>query len=134
MPVIASSCRKPALLCLFLMALGPWGAAHAQCMLGGTTTQMFGNTISVIQYFPGPENCSLVSSNAQFCFPSDMAMKVSVTFGLQASANLTATTAPFCEWNCDCGTARIDGSDGLPVELLEFEIDDSSSETDEPEK
>ena len=46
------------------------------------------------------------------------------TTALTAMALSTTTTASYCQWECDCGagpeTLRIDRSDGLPVELLEF--------------
>lgn len=49
------------------------------------------------------------------------------TVGLRAMALSTTTTASYCQWECDCGagpeTLRIDRSDGLPVELLEYGID-----------
>ena len=32
--------------------------------------------------------------------------------------------SPFCVWNCGvCGTIQTTSADGLPVELLEFEIE-----------
>jgi hypothetical protein len=41
----------------------------------------------------------------------------------------TASTAPYCSWECRgnyptiCANPRIDSSDGLPVELLDFSIE-----------
>jgi len=35
-----------------------------------------------------------------------------------------SVTMAFCQITCDCGTLRMDESHGLPVELLEFGVDD----------
>lgn len=45
----------------------------------------------------------------------------------------TGTAAPYCQWSCPCGTVRIDGSDGLPVELLEFSVASDENAAGRPE-
>ena len=35
----------------------------------------------------------------------------------------TTGPSPFCSWVCNCGTITVDGSDGLPVELMDFSIE-----------
>ncbi len=35
----------------------------------------------------------------------------------------TGATMAYCQVTCDCGVLRIDVSDGLPVELMGFDID-----------
>ena len=77
--------------------------------------------------------CSTTSSNAQDCGKSTAVKKAAKgvnTNGLRALANTGLTTMPFCQWQCDCGagpeTFRIDGGDGLPVELMDFSIEESA--------
>ena len=52
-----------------------------------------------------------------------------------ASGVTTNPTPRSCQWNCApaCGTQLIDNSNGLPVELMEFSIDeeDAQDETDD---
>ena len=31
--------------------------------------------------------------------------------------------SPYCSWVCNCGIITVDGSDGLPVELMDFSIE-----------
>ncbi len=42
---------------------------------------------------------------------------------LVAAQPLTGMGPGYCQMNCDCGTFRIDDTQGLPVELLDFEVD-----------
>lgn len=35
----------------------------------------------------------------------------------------TPVTMAFCQITCECGTLRIDEGDGLPVELIEFDVE-----------
>lgn len=118
------------LLSGFLLSSGAW----AQCAISSTAVNpVGGSSVSILKYFTGAPVCNLVSSNnAGFCFPS----ATSSASTLLASAN-TMAASPSCNWVCNCGTASpavpftIDGGDGLPVELLEFSIDDGTDEAEE---
>ncbi len=67
-----------------------------------------------------------------------LAFRSSYEAGLQANWPLTAsnTTANGCTFNCDGGTCRVRGGDALPVELMEFSVEDEDSPgaiVDDPE-
>jgi len=96
--------------------------ANAQCSVSSVSsnTGTIGgmNYIWVSKYLSSSESCSLtMSMNVINCYP-DPGSSVS---SLGASAYTTAID-PSCGWNCGCGQVTIDGSDGLPVELLDFSI------------
>ncbi len=56
--------------------------------------------------------------NAFMCGPNEHGDTVTM---LSAFA-LPIMNHPRCEWFCDCRPVTIDGSDGLPVELLDFKV------------
>ena len=57
-------------------------------------------------------------------FPPTMTGAMNAGSYVSASANTTVTGA-FCAWNCNCGQVTVSSAnDGLPVELLEFEVDE----------
>ena len=93
----------------------------SQCMV--TNTLVVPGTVGspynrVYKDLNGTYVCSLVASNnASLCAPGPALPRNRLT----ASAN-TAATNPSCSFNCagGCGTVIIDGSDGLPVELMDF--------------
>ena len=64
-----------------------------------------------------------MTNNVIGCGPAGMNPGINAVW---ASA-YTAATSPSCDWVCECGPVTIDGSDGLPVELLGFEIDGEAS-------
>ena len=43
---------------------------------------------------------------------------------LVAAQPLTGMGPGYCQMTCDCGTFRIDDAQGLPVELMDFEVED----------
>ena len=47
---------------------------------------------------------------------------------LYARRPIGATAMAFCQVMCDCGLLRIDVSDGLPVELMDFSVDDDDDD------
>lgn len=68
--------------------------------------------------------CTLVmSNNVELCAP--MTATPTTLFG---TAYTTATN-PTCSWICACGTVTITGMDGLPVELMEFDVVDEGDDT-----
>ena len=75
--------------------------------------------------------CSFVTSNfAALCNPGGMV----ATTRLIASATGTGLTmSPSCQWNCvGCGTITTSAAnDGLPVELMDFRIEDGDTGGDQ---
>ena len=110
----------PALL--LFCALARPGAVKAECMYASTNVLMPGGTMTILveKYLTMKANCASIPTqmNAVDCNPGTM---VHYTDLLSGEA-MTATVSPNCAWNCDCGTVTIDGSDGLPVELLDFKV------------
>lgn len=105
--------------------LGISPRAEAQCAVTTTMVNTFGTAISVYKNLSVPATCmSLMNQNVNACFPTASPNNTTI---LVASAN-TMAMMPSCSWSCMCGTATItvvtDSSDGLPVELLEFSVDD----------
>ncbi len=101
--------------------------ARAQCNTTGNpnmTTFPTGPTIVITKYLTAATTCTGTVSTALACYPSNGEVVTGLTF-LVASA-LTATVNPVCQWNCGCGTVTTDTGDGLPVELMDFEIEASS--------
>ncbi len=79
----------------------------------------------IIKYLPSPEQCRLTGRNAFFCSPGSGSTYS--TTQLFATAH-SVTANPYCHWSCWCGTGApphvtIDGSDGLPVELMGFSVE-----------
>ena len=101
--------------------------ASAQCSVTYTYQGMYtmgGMDVNFIQkYLSTSESCSLtMSASVIDCNPDPSASGVT----LSATAYAGATMA-LCAWNCGCGTVQIDGpNDGLPIELLEFQVDEGS--------
>lgn len=113
------SWRAPVLI----LACLPLGV-EAQCNVIMTTTFTVGPTMVVNKQLSAPALCVSTGMNAQTCYPGPVAMTLTV---LTAAANVTATVSPYCNWDCNCGTGApphviTDGSDGLPVELMEFSV------------
>jgi len=109
-------------------------AGEAQCVTTSFTqscfTTMSGSICFVIKDITGNNNCmSFMSMSVSNCFISPGAGR---TY-FQATAMLPTHVSPTCGAVCDCGTHVIDGSDGLPVELMGFsvetEADDRAPET-----
>ncbi len=65
------------------------------------------------------------------CAPTLNQMSSNVTYcgyivgqrRLHVSRPLTGPTMAYCQISCDCGVLRIDETDGLPVELMNFSVD-----------
>lgn len=82
------------------------------------------------QFYPsGAWNCNTTAMNGATCDIQPAAMG---TWRLRAFPGTTAMTVPpgqkYCQWECSCNgngpeAVRIDGSSGLPLELMEFTID-----------
>lgn len=122
MPIRKSTIWLAAVLILAALVGRP-APVGAQCVVTNTDTgsnvamtYMYVNKTLTAPYF-----CTLtMSMNVIACNLSGGAGTTNV---LSASAFNTAVN-PTCGWNCACGIVTIDGSDGLPVELMEFSVED----------
>lgn len=117
------------------LVLGP-AAVHAQCMVTSTFQNTYftgSTTFFVSKQLGGTYPCRLTARNARSCNPG-VTSSTNVSY-LSATA-VVATTNPFCNWVCDCGGGptliSINTSDGLPVELMEFDVNgkEEGGETD----
>ena len=129
----------PAPALVLVWALVPAvSASAAQCPTFtslGSGVAMGMNYIHVSKTFPASHSCYLTMyMNVFACFPGGQTPTgpmtgtpaVNVIF-LQASAFTTATN-PSCGWMCSgCGAVLIDGGNGLPVELMEFSVEEADS-------
>ena len=124
--------------------------APAQCVVTGTTngTDGMGNN-TAYKNVTNATKCQLTGfNNVVECNPGGA--PPTMTGATRMSGPLTATAAPmavnpFCNWKCDCpgslGTpgvytvqVTISGPDGgLPVELMDFEIEDGEESGDDAE-
>lgn len=106
-----------------LAAMSVPGVVKAQCMVMSTNVLMPGTmTVLIEKYLSNSYSCMSVATmmNALDCNPGAAG---SFTSLLSAEA-VTATMDPACSWVCTgCGNVTIDGSDGLPVELLEYSVE-----------
>jgi hypothetical protein len=114
----------PVLLLLVGLLLQP-APLEAQCSVATTQIMTLGTIMVVYKILNGPYNCGTTMMNALFCNPTAM----TGTSFLHASA-MAATMNPSCAWTCTgtgggtCATVTIDVNDGLPVELMEFSVED----------
>ena len=126
--------RKSSFRTLFLLALISLFALPlplgSQCMTAITAMGTSGTPAYVYigKSATNANTCTLTMfMNAFGCFPGNQFPPVTGVTGmggmLTASAYTTATN-PSCGWVCDCGAITIDTGDGLPVELMGFEIED----------
>ncbi len=132
-PRKSSLWRFPVLMLVCLLA-SPVGV-RSQCVVTNTTSTAFLPTLGVTKTLSAATPCVSTGNNAFSCFPNTSVMTVSM---LNAVIITTATTMAFCNWDCGCdaGTppdVTIDGSDGLPVELMDFGFEDEESQDFNPE-
>ncbi len=103
-------------------------SVEAQCVVTNTSIDMPGTITTVVtKSLSAATNCTSVPTqmNAVDCNPG--AGGASTDY-LTADA-MAATMNPRCVWVCGCGTTMnpgvtIDASDGLPVELMDFAVED----------
>ena len=122
----------PMLTLILVGALAAPVGLESQC---NTTGSPYVNTsiapyVTVRKYLTAPANCVRAPVvNASFCQPNITAPPPGpLVVTLSANAHTGNTASPYCAWTCTCGTAlnpgvRIDGSDGLPVELMDFSVE-----------
>lgn len=112
-------------------------AVNAQCNTTGVSMGTTGTPayIYVAKAISNANTCTLTMfMNVFACHPGGQPPVTGITrMGtmLTASAFTTATN-PSCGWVCNCGTAMNPGvtittADGLPVELMDFGIEDGAA-------
>lgn len=133
------SIRRPliSLILLFVsLSLLP-GIAMGQCVVTNTSINMpYGSgTTFVTKTLSAAAQCNVTGTGAGFgaaqCHPATTPLTTNVLQAVRSGSSLN----PFCNWECTCGTGAgphvttNGANDGLPVELLEFQIDDSDFAT-----
>ncbi len=97
---------------------------ESQCPVTSTTTDMPGTMITIVsKYLSLPYLCTSIPAqmNAVDCNPGVAGFVTT----LLTAERVTATMMAKCAWTCaGCGMVTIDGSDGLPVELMNFGFED----------
>lgn len=81
-------------------------------------------TINVTKTLSAAAACMTTAMNAYGCFPGAASFTTNML-----NATRMGTANPFCNWSCACGVGSaphvtINNSDGLPVELMDFAIED----------
>ncbi len=92
------------------------------CAVTSTSNQMIGNAYTILKFLGGFTNCTRTMNMAMTCSPAGPLS----TSGLlaRATTGTIATMSVSCGWTCGCGGVTTDGSDGLPVELMDFAVED----------
>lgn len=115
---------------LFLLMTLPVLSVAQECITNGAPYGLSnGTSVFITKFLTTSRKCALTNDNNAFCAPSATPPASGVAYSVMslfASAMNTAVS-PFCVWSCTTtmvtGCSQgIDGGDGLPVELLEFEI------------
>ncbi len=101
----------------------PWDAAP-DCGTGAPPFSMCDRNLAAAYACQAPVN----NGNGTVCNPASAA----ATFILAATqTNAAFQSSAFCSWNCTNGTGsatcRINLSDGLPIELMEFSVESSKA-------
>lgn len=131
-------------LCFLLAVLTYPPAIEAQCVRGAvmctnhaTLPQRTCSASVMCSGFPGTSTGTLLtagSNNVISCSPTSTTIFTPGTLMIVAVANPTAPTSRSCSWDWNSGYESITGSfsittaDGLPVELMDFSIDDPALE------
>jgi len=113
-----------ALLLVVMLQFAP-SSAEAQCGIHSEMFTTMGTSMFVFKKLTQTGKCAFtMSNNAIICDPL-LVQGSLYTRTLSALASGMAIS-PSCAWTCSCagvgGIITINGSDGLPVELLEFSI------------
>jgi len=126
-----------AALAVFVL-IGHGAPADAQCVT--TNVSSGASPMFIVKTISNANTCTLTMFNNADCFPGgNYPPTIGMTRMSVRMLPLSATpfmgfSNPSCGWACDCGAVTSNASDGLPVELMEFEIeDDESSESADDE-
>lgn len=102
--------------------------------MGPTCAPGGGGPYSVCSRIVYPSDaCFLDMNNSMgtICAETTLSTSAPVVVRLMAVQTMTSLQASaYCEWGCGVATCRIEMSDGLPVELMEFSVNDAESESD----
>ena len=108
------------------------GVAEAQCVQN-VQTSFNGTYQTVIKTLSRNMQCRKTTGVGATCYPNVVGF-VYVGTPAQISARVTISAPKAkCGWVCTCPgdggdqTITIDGSDGLPVELMSFSVDDEET-------
>lgn len=117
---------------LVALAIQAAPAGAQACTVTNTYVYMGATFNSVMKTLNGTYVCMYVTGmNASLCAPPATQPRMTVT----ASAAV-GTPMPSCQWTCTggCGTVTIDNTDGLPVELMEFDVEAAADAEDTAEQ
>ncbi len=145
-----NACRRCALSVVIVLLLGtalfPGTPARAQCMVPTDITSIFCYPYMGFMVTMTVRGCfanlvhitNTMTMEYLNCMPSPIGTDSSnLTYcgyimgqrRLLALRPYTGTpTMAHCQITCDCGVLRIDEGDGLPVELLDFGIEDDDED------
>ena len=127
-----------AALAVFVL-IGHGAPADAQCVTSITSSGGGPTATFIAKAVTNATMCTLTAFNDADCHPGGNYPPVIGVMLTTPNVYLSATrymgmSNPSCGWTCDCGAVTSNASDGLPVELMEFEIeDDESSESADDE-
>jgi hypothetical protein len=113
----------PIIVLTLLLTLPP--EVGSQCTVIGQMSSTFGTSMFITKTLNGFFSCMTTAMNASSCGLGPSPMTANKLY----AAAMSATMNPFCNWTCNCGPGSttvafvIDGSDGLPVELMDFSIE-----------
>ncbi len=89
--------------------------------------------VAITKYLDTTRTCTWqMSNNADLCNPGSLAGATSTSRLIASAFGANITLMPSCQWNCaGCGTINTNGAtDGLPVELMDFYIEESGEPAD----
>ncbi len=89
---------------------------------GYVTNQTSPSTVFISKYLDMGRTCTrTASTNADLCDPVG---PINANILLASAIGPNIAMNPFCGWTCaGCGNITISGNDGLPVELMKFDIE-----------
>jgi hypothetical protein len=115
-----------ALMFAVILQIAPSSAEAQTCAVLSTSKFTDRPPVITLLKVVSALQCTLtMSMNVTMCVPS-----VSDSTDLLYAHALNTATNPSCGWYCtragigSCGTITIDNSDGLPVELMEFSVEE----------
>ena len=104
--------------------------ATSQCMVMTTNVTFPGPSTTLVEkYLSMSYSCASIPTqmNALVCNPGNPGYSTT----LLTAERMVGTTMAQCVWTCvGCGTVTIDGTDGLPVELMDFSVEGNPPNTE----
>ena len=118
------------LVCLVALPLSLSSQCNTTNITGGTYTNTTTGSLPyyyVTKTISNANTCTLTMfMSILLCDPGGEPVATGATgmTGMLTASAYTTATNPSCGWICDCGAVVIDGSSGLPVELMDFAVED----------